>query len=160
MTFAPTFGFTYQAPFDDPRVREAVALAIPKEILVPAALGSGGAPAYTFLAAGFPGSFEQTPEAKTLQSYNPERAKQLLADAGYPDGKGFPELVLRCTPIGGQGPIIMTQGIAAELGKVLGIKAEVTGKGMEPDRAGVRGSHWPDDYGLGEFWFTTYIKKM
>ena len=41
------------------------------------------------------------------------------------------------------------------------VKPQVAGPGMEPDKNGVRGPHWPDgDYVLGEFLSTTYVKNM
>ena len=42
-----------------------------------------------WLAPGFPAS--QRDELKDIQGFDPDKAKQLLADAGFPDGKDFPK---------------------------------------------------------------------
>ena len=72
---------TTAAPFDDKRVRQAVNMAINKERVVRIVNGRGvvanqplppAMPAYDTAYEGYP--------------YDPEKAKQLLAEAGYPDG--------------------------------------------------------------------------
>jgi oligopeptide transport system substrate-binding protein len=72
-------------PFDDPRVRRALALAIDKERIVKKITRAGERPASRLVPDG---------AANYLPcdglGYNPVLAKQLLADAGYPGGKGFP----------------------------------------------------------------------
>jgi oligopeptide transport system substrate-binding protein len=77
-------------PFDDVRVRKAFALALDRETLCTDVLKGGCAANYGILPLGFPG--EQSEALKPLTAYNPDEAKKLLADAGYPDGKGFPEV--------------------------------------------------------------------
>lgn len=69
-------------PFDDPLVRKAVAHAIDREAIVEALLGGTGELARNFLppvVSGYTEDVEQYP-------YDPERAQELLAEAGYPDG--------------------------------------------------------------------------
>ncbi len=81
--------FTVQRPpFDDPRVRRAFVLAADQEELVNTVLqghqlsATGG-----FLPPGMPGY-----SADIGLPYNPDRARQLLAGAGYPEGRGFPDV--------------------------------------------------------------------
>ncbi|MEN6491701.1 MAG: peptide ABC transporter substrate-binding protein [Rectinema sp.] len=73
-------------PFNDVRVRRAFAAAIDKKTLVDKVLKGGQIPTDEFSPpmAGY------TPQPG--QGYDPAVAKKLLADAGYPDGKGFPSL--------------------------------------------------------------------
>jgi peptide/nickel transport system substrate-binding protein len=75
--------FNYKiAEFQDIRVREAVAHAINREGLVENFLGSYGVVAKTFIPPlmwGYNDSIEDW-------TYDPELSKQLLADAGFPDG--------------------------------------------------------------------------
>ena len=79
---------TYNPPFDDLRVRKAFAHSIDRTALMDSALKDVGVAAYSMLAPGFPGS---RPDVfRNMMSYDPERASALLAEAGYPDGKGFP----------------------------------------------------------------------
>jgi oligopeptide transport system substrate-binding protein len=75
-------------PLDDRRVREAINLAIDRELITKSVLGLGQAPAYTFVPPGLPG-YAPPP---TAIRYDPAQARRLLADAGYPGGKGFPRI--------------------------------------------------------------------
>lgn len=79
---------TRQAPFDDVRVRRALALAVDKEHLASVILAGYQFPALGgFVPPGMPG---HSPDLGL--PYNPEQARQLLAEAGYPDGRGFPQV--------------------------------------------------------------------
>lgn len=73
-------------PFDDVRVRKAFAAAIDKKTLVDKVLKGGQIPTDEMCPpmAGY------TPQKG--MGFDPAKAKQLLAEAGYPDGKGFPTL--------------------------------------------------------------------
>ena len=75
-------------PFDDPRVRRAFALATDKTTLASTVLGGYESPA----TGGFvpPGVAGHSAGIGLL--YDPEGARQLLADAGYPGGHGFPRV--------------------------------------------------------------------
>ncbi len=69
-------------PFKDRRVREAVSKAIDREAIVERIMG-GLAVAASQLVP--PGMFGYNPELE-VEPYDPERSKQLLAEAGYADG--------------------------------------------------------------------------
>src|SRR5690606_33276195 len=68
-------------PFDDVRVRQAVNYAVNKEDLADFILGGAVRPSDAPVA---PGIFGYTPVGD--YSHDPERARELLAEAGYPDG--------------------------------------------------------------------------
>ncbi len=86
---------TYTAPFNDQKVRLAFAKAIDRESIVKNVVGSQfGIAAYSFLAPGFPAS-DSDGSLKSIQGYDCDAAKTLLSDAGYPDGKGFPDQELK-----------------------------------------------------------------
>ncbi|MCO5731183.1 ABC transporter substrate-binding protein [Rhizobium sp. SSA_523] len=71
-----------QKPFDDVRVRKALAMAVDRPMLVDLVLEGLGRPAYdNLISPEFPYAIK-TPEI----AYDPAAAKQLLAEAGYPDG--------------------------------------------------------------------------
>lgn len=84
-------GFNTQSkPFDDKRVRQAFHYAVNKEAIVREITRMGSGVATGVLPPGMPG------HAPDLQGYyyNPVKAKQLLAEAGYPNGEGFPVVQL------------------------------------------------------------------
>jgi oligopeptide transport system substrate-binding protein len=80
---------TLKEPFTDPRVRKAFAMSIDRRQIVEKVTKGGQIPAYAFTP---PGTMGFTPEAAI--PYDIAVAKKLLAEAGYPDGKGFPECEL------------------------------------------------------------------
>jgi oligopeptide transport system substrate-binding protein len=75
-------------PFDDVRVRQAFAMVIDRRRIVQKITQAGESPAYSFTPPGT-GSGYDPPEIFGL---NVQRARELLAEAGYPGGKGFPEV--------------------------------------------------------------------
>lgn len=71
-------------PFDNPKVRQAVAHAIKREDIVAAAFfNRGGALEHLPIADA---SEFFNPEYANAWNYDPEKSKALLAEAGYPDG--------------------------------------------------------------------------
>jgi oligopeptide transport system substrate-binding protein len=78
---------TKRKPLDDVRVRRALALAINRSEITSTALAAGEVPAYSLVPPGIPGY-----QSPTLGKEDVPKAQQLLAEAGFPDGKGFPKL--------------------------------------------------------------------
>ncbi|WP_196260121.1 ABC transporter substrate-binding protein [Pelagibacterium limicola] len=72
-------------PFLDVRVREALAHAIDRQAIVSRIQFDSGEPAGQFAPAGI---FGHDPDLLPTE-YNPERARELLAEAGYADGFGL-----------------------------------------------------------------------
>lgn len=68
---------------ENPKVREAIDLAIDEKAIVDSILAGGGTPTRTRVT---PGNFGAEPSLYNTSLYDPERAKQLLAEAGYPNG--------------------------------------------------------------------------
>lgn len=68
-------------PFDDPRVREALHLTVDREEMLQLALDGGGV-----ISCDTPVAPNDQYRAEMECPANPERARQLLAEAGYPDG--------------------------------------------------------------------------
>lgn len=69
-------------PFDDPLVRQALSHAVNKEAMVEAFFGEGAIPAKNVI----PPAVEGYNDDVEPYAYDPERAKELLAEAGHPDG--------------------------------------------------------------------------
>ncbi len=80
---------TLKEPFNDPMVRRALAMSIDRKLIVEKVTKGGQIPAYAITP---PDTMGFTP--KPAIPYDIEGAKKLLAEAGYPDGKGFPECEL------------------------------------------------------------------
>jgi oligopeptide transport system substrate-binding protein len=76
---------TTRPPFNDPRVRKALALALDKRRLVERFLHGGEAPASHLVPDGT-AHYDPAPGL----GYDIAEAQRLLAEAGYPGGKGFP----------------------------------------------------------------------
>ena len=72
-------------PLKDQRVRKAISKAINRPAIVERVMEGVAIPAGQLLPEGF---FGVSPKLKP-ESYNPEAAKKLLADAGYPNGFGL-----------------------------------------------------------------------
>ena len=100
---APTYGHFFtimnqsMAPFDDIKVREAFAYAIDLEAITNDLLNGTMEPASCLLAPSVMGH-----EGRDVIQYDPEKAKQMLADAGYPDGVSFEAYTTSLTGQGGQ----------------------------------------------------------
>ena len=69
---------------DDPRVREALNLAIDRQGIVDGVLFGEGEPAYQVIPSGLYGH-----DDSVVGEYDPERARELLEEAGYGDGLTF-----------------------------------------------------------------------
>lgn len=93
-------------PLDDARVRQALAMAVDKELLAGAVLQSFAVPATGGLTPpGIPGHV-----SGIGLPFDPAAARRLLAAAGFPAGRGFPLLPLVCErTIGDQAGFICEQ---------------------------------------------------
>lgn len=76
-------------PLDDRRVRQALALAVDRERLTRQVIKGGKVPAWNFTPPGIGGY-----TARGRLSFDPERARALLKEAGFEGGKNFPALEL------------------------------------------------------------------
>lgn len=80
---------TERPPLDDPRVRRALSLAVDRATLSETVMQGSVVPAYSITPPGTLGY-----EPPQLFSYDPVAARRLLAEAGYPDGSGWPGVEL------------------------------------------------------------------
>lgn len=78
-----------KAPLDDAKVRRAIHLAIDKSALVEYVLKGGQLVATSFVPPGIPGY-----SPPTIEPFDPDEARRLLTEAGFPDGRDFPDLNL------------------------------------------------------------------
>lgn len=86
-------------PLADPRVRRALSLAIDRETMVNNVTQLGEPIAKTFTPPGAIPGYEPPIDAGV--SFDPEAARQLLAEAGYPNGEGLTGLSILINSEGG-----------------------------------------------------------
>lgn len=85
------YGFsTRTPPFNDVRVRQAFAMGVDWRRIAQLNDPLSSVPATGMVPAGMPGQ----PQGDFLPAFNVAKAKQLLADAGYPNGQGLPPITL------------------------------------------------------------------
>ena len=104
-------------PFRNLKVRQAIDHAIDRQTMVDIVLEGLGKPANQLMPPGFFGSNADIP----MPEYSPDKAKALLAEAGYPDGF---EIDLFCTADRLPGDGAICQGLGQKLTQV-GIKANL-----------------------------------
>ncbi|NTW70911.1 MAG: peptide ABC transporter substrate-binding protein [Eubacteriaceae bacterium] len=106
---------TEKAPFDNEKVRKALSLAIDRNFIVTQIGKAGQQPASAFVSTGLSDA-DAEKEFRTVggdyysidaadYEANVAEAKQLLTEAGYPDGKGFPKFEYMYNEGGSHGEI-------------------------------------------------------
>ncbi len=118
---------TFNPPFDNVEVRKAFAKAIDSDSIVKNVLGEvKGSPAVAMLMPGFPSSSTQG-ELNEYQAYDCEAAKTHLANAGYPDGAGFPKQEMWLRNEGAAYQAVF-QAVGASIAACLNVEIEVSNK--------------------------------
>jgi ABC-type oligopeptide transport system substrate-binding subunit len=85
------YGFSADAPpFDDVRVRQAFAAAVDWRRIATLAVDEPESVATSMVPPGIPGRSDRD----VLPAYDPDRARELLSEAGYPGGQGFPVVTI------------------------------------------------------------------
>lgn len=137
-TFGALTYYSFNAsriPFDDVRVREALAISIDREKVTRNDLGGATEAAGKFLPEEMSG--EQPVVSKTeLLEQDIERARQLLAEAGYPNGEGFP--IIRLLINRNEQQRIVAQAIAAMWLNALNIETEIVIRNWDEYAAAVK----------------------
>jgi len=115
-------GFTNtHAPFDNEQVRQAIAMGIDRQRIIDNFYPPGSEIASHFT----PCSFTFACEGDAWYEYDPEAARELLAEAGFPDGFDT-QIHLRDVVRGYlPSPTVVAQDIAAQLEENLGITATI-----------------------------------
>lgn len=114
-------------PFDNVDVRRALWYSVNRKQMTDTVLKNLAIPGNSLLAPGYPGYQQKiADEAK----FEPKKAQEFLAKAGYPGGKGFPKVSLWYRVEGGYNGAIaapMAQYLQAQYKKVLGIDIDLKG---------------------------------
>lgn len=77
---------TTRPPLDNVKVRQALALSIDRESIIRNVLRGAQRPAVAYTPTSDKGY-----QGPNVMRFDPEKARRLLAEAGFPDGKGFPK---------------------------------------------------------------------
>lgn len=99
LTIAPDlcqyyFGFNNtKAPFDNVLVRQAFSYALDRQRLIDDVLKGEQRPAWSFAPPGIFGSVADREDFPGIV-FDPERAQELLTEAGFPNGEGLPPITL------------------------------------------------------------------
>ncbi|MFL6336926.1 MAG: peptide ABC transporter substrate-binding protein [Pyrinomonadaceae bacterium] len=134
---------TARPPFDDVRVRQALAFALDVERLSKDTLGGSTEPTRTFIPA--PGEEEVTDAASKADAdesvgsgleHNVERARRLLEQAGYPGGENFPRVRLLVNR--NEQQRLVAQAVARMWREALGVETEIVVRPWEEYEAMLR----------------------
>lgn len=152
---------TKTGPFANEKVRQAVSMAIDKEGMARELLRGTAAPVFSMVSKSSPA---YDPNWKEPYPYNPEKAKALLAEAGYPDG--FKTIYEESTSGSGQMmPVQMAEWIQRDLRKI-GIEVTLQTyewntylgrwlKGLE-DTSGMNQQSWGSN---SDFWLQVPLQS-
>ncbi|HLN97996.1 MAG TPA: peptide ABC transporter substrate-binding protein, partial [Pyrinomonadaceae bacterium] len=124
------------APFDDVRVREALAIAIDRDRISADEMGGATEPAKRFLPETVTNTQAPVVNKSEVLEKEYERAKELLAEAGFPDGEGFPKVRLLINR--NEQQRLVAQSVARMWQTVLNIETEIVVKNWDEYEATIR----------------------
>lgn len=121
-----------EPPFDDVRVRQAFTLAIDRNA-VATACGTNYVPSTFFVAPSLvskaSGKTWSEEAGGQLLTTDVEKAKELLAEAGYPNGEGFPTITYKYPSVQVEADI--AQSLQAQWKENLGIEVQLEAQEMQ-----------------------------
>lgn len=123
-------------PFDDVRVREAMAIAIDRDRISADEMGGATEPAKRFLPETVPDKQSPVVNKSEVLEKEYERAKDLLAEAGFPGGRDFPKVRLLINR--NEQQRLVAQAVAKMWRNVLGIETEIVIKNWDEYEAAIR----------------------
>jgi oligopeptide transport system substrate-binding protein len=146
------YGFnTSKPPFDNVKVRQAFSCAIDRQKLIDTVLKGGQRPAKSFAPPGIFGNVADDPNFRGIL-FDAAKAKALLAEAGYPGGKGLPEITLMFNT--SEGHQYIAQFVQQNLRDNLGIDVKLVNQEWAVYLKTVNGDDTPQIYRMG--WCADY----
>jgi oligopeptide transport system substrate-binding protein len=154
-----TLPIVKHSPLKMLKIRQAINYSIDKQKMITylrnslATAGNAG-----FIPAGMPGFDAQKVKG---YSYNPEKARHLLAEAGFPNGKNLPEILLTTT-VGYRDLIEYVQGQLEQVG--IKTRVEITQGASLRELVSKNGVNffygsWIADYPDGENYMSVFYSK-
>jgi len=144
----PTLGDGRPNPFADARVRRAFAMAVDRVAISEGVRRTGEPPAATLIP---PGSISGYDSPKGLRT-EPDAARRLLAEAGYPGGRGLPTIEILFNTDSGHD--LIAQSIARDWTRELGVEVSLRAKEIKVFREDLKNGRfmvsragWFGDYG-------------
>lgn len=119
--------------FKDVRVRQAFSYAIDNNKIIEKVLFNAWVPATGFVPPNVPGH-----NSNLRSHYDPRKARNLLAEAGYPEGENFPKLQFVTL---GSTEFTAAEAVAAQLSENLGVTIEV----IQPEEGDFYKNLWAHD---------------
>lgn len=165
-TYYYSFNVT-RKPFDNPKVCQALSMSIDRKALIENVLKGGETAAFAFVPSGIPDEAVGKYFREVGGDYFKEDitlAKQLLADAGYPEGKNFPVISILYNTNGSHQ--IIAQAIQDMWLKNLGIKVNLIGQeaqvymnSLQNQQYDVAKTEWYGDYVDPMTFLDLYVTK-
>jgi len=122
-------------PFDNKLVRQAIAYAINREQICQFAFYGHAVPIYGGILGYQPWSWAYNPNTRNRFEYNPEKAKELLAQAGYPNGFSAEMLVSADDPMHIDTATVIAENLKA-IGCDIKLRLEEWGRRVASGNAG------------------------
>ncbi len=151
-------------PFNDRRVRLALNYAIDRDKLERYVLKGEGIAATKGIVPPLTPNYD-TSKVKGYK-FDVQKAKQLLAEAGYPNGNGFPEITLQLNAGGGRN-LKLAEAVQEMLQKNLNIKVNLLQvewsmhlESIETSKAAFYRLGWVADYPDAENFLNQYYGKL
>ena len=123
-------------PYSDRRIREALAIAIDRDRLSADNLGGATEAAKRFLPSVIADNRNANGKSVRALAYDADRARRLLAEAGYPEGRGFPRIRLLINRNDQQRTV--AEAVAGMWRSVLQIETEVVVKSWDQYEAALQ----------------------
>ncbi|MBQ9210735.1 MAG: peptide ABC transporter substrate-binding protein [Clostridia bacterium] len=131
---SPSYGTVYydinnaKEPFDNVLVRKAFNLAVDRLAIIEDVVQTEAEPAYSFMAPGYVVNGEDLMDTASdnglSEEADVEAAREALAEAGYPNGEGFPEITLSYYSNETVGKVV--EALARQLQDALNIKIKIS----------------------------------
>jgi oligopeptide transport system substrate-binding protein len=146
------YGFnTSKPPFDNKLVRQAFSMTIDRQKLIDTVLKGGQLPAKTFACPGIFGSPAEDPNFPDIP-FDSAAAKAKLAEAGYPNGQGLPEVTLMYNT--SEGHKLIAEFIQQSWKDNLGVEVKLANQEWAVYLKTVNGEDTPQIFRLG--WCADY----